>query len=53
MSNASQDDGSLAAIARRAPSHVIVINPEAGALGRPLSVAGVADGAALWRSGRD
>jgi hypothetical protein len=37
-------------IAAGAPSHVIVLNPRAGALGRPHPAAGTGDGAALWRA---
>ena len=43
--------GVTARIAARAPSHVIVVNPGAGALGRPLAAAGAVDAAALWKSG--
>ena len=41
--------GVTARIASRAPAHVIVVNPRAGALGRPLAgVAGPADPATIW-----
>jgi MFS transporter, ACDE family, multidrug resistance protein len=41
--------GVTARVASHAPSHVVVLNPRAGALGRPLAgVAGVADAAELW-----
>jgi fructokinase len=41
--------GVTARVASRAPTHVVVLNPRAGALGRPLAgVAGVADAAELW-----
>jgi MFS transporter, ACDE family, multidrug resistance protein len=41
--------GVTARVASHAPTHVVVLNPRAGALGRPLAgVAGVADGAELW-----
>jgi len=41
--------GVTARIASHAPAHVIVVNPRAGALGRPLAgVAGPADPAAIW-----
>ena len=43
--------GVTARIAARAPSHVIVVNPGAGALGRPLGATGAVDAAALWKSG--
>jgi MFS transporter, ACDE family, multidrug resistance protein len=43
--------GVAARIAARAPSHVIVVNPDAGPLGRSLAAAGAVDAAALWRSG--
>jgi nucleotide-binding universal stress UspA family protein len=39
-------------IAAGAPSHVIVLNPRAGALGRPHPAAGSGDAAALWRAAR-
>ena len=39
-------------IAAHAPSHVIVVNPRAGALGRPHPAAGDGDTAALWRAAR-
>ena len=42
--------GVTAEIAAKAPTHVVVINPAAGALGSPLSVPqAVADPAELWR----
>jgi MFS transporter, ACDE family, multidrug resistance protein len=42
--------GVTARIASHAPAHVIVVNPRAGALGRPLAgVAGPADPATIWR----
>jgi MFS family permease len=42
--------GVTAEIAAKAPTHVVVINPAAGALGSPLPVpAAVADPAELWR----
>jgi ACDE family multidrug resistance protein len=41
--------GVTARVASHAPAHVIVVNPRAGALGRPLAgVAGPADPAAIW-----
>jgi nucleotide-binding universal stress UspA family protein len=41
--------GVTACIAAHAPSHVIVVNPRAGALGRPLAAAaGADDPAQLW-----
>jgi nucleotide-binding universal stress UspA family protein len=41
--------GVTARIASHAPAHVIVVNPRAGALGRPLAgVAGPADPATIW-----
>jgi ACDE family multidrug resistance protein len=41
-----------ARVAGHAPAHVIVVNPRAGALGRPLAgVAGPADPAAIWADG--
>jgi MFS transporter, ACDE family, multidrug resistance protein len=42
--------GVTADIAAKAPTHVVVINPAAGALGSPMTVpAAVADPAELWR----
>jgi ACDE family multidrug resistance protein len=44
--------GVTARVAGHAPAHVIVLNPRAGALGRPLSgVAGPADPATIWADG--
>jgi MFS transporter, ACDE family, multidrug resistance protein len=44
--------GVTARVAGHAPAHVIVVNPRAGALGRPLAgVAGPADPAAIWADG--
>jgi len=41
-----------ARVAGHAPAHVIVVNPRAGALGRPLAgVAGPADPSAIWADG--
>ena len=41
--------GVTARIASHAPAHVIVVNPRAGAIGRPLAgVAGPADPAMIW-----
>jgi len=41
--------GVTARIASHAPAHVIVVNPRAGAIGRPLAgVAGPADPATIW-----
>ena len=41
--------GVTARIASHAPAHVIVVNPRAGAIGRPLAgVAGPADPARIW-----
>jgi MFS transporter, ACDE family, multidrug resistance protein len=43
--------GVTAEIAANAPTHVVVINPAAGALGSPLAVeAAVADPSELWRN---
>jgi len=49
--HATIGSGVAARIAGRAPIHVIVVNPGAGALGRPLAAAGAVDAAALWKSG--
>jgi hypothetical protein len=40
--------GVVARIAASAPSHVIVLNPNAGALGRPIAAAGDVDPGRLW-----
>jgi MFS family permease len=40
--------GVAARIAASAPSHVIVLNPDAGALGRPIAAAGDVDASRLW-----
>jgi MFS family permease len=40
--------GVAARIAASAPSHVIVLNPHAGALGRPIAAAGDVDPSLLW-----
>jgi MFS transporter, ACDE family, multidrug resistance protein len=40
--------GVTARIAARAPSHVIVVNPRAGALGQPIPAAPSHDAPALW-----
>jgi len=43
--------GGAARIAARAPSHVIVVNPRAGALGRPIAAAASdVDAERLWRA---
>ena len=44
--------GVTAHVAGRAPSHVIVLNPRAGALGRPLPAGAPADPERLWQGER-
>ena len=40
--------GVAARIAAGAPTHVTVLNPRAGALGRPIAAAGAVDAEGLW-----
>jgi MFS family permease len=48
---AALSSGVTAYVAAHAPSHVIVVNPEAGPLGRPIAAtANAHDSAGLWRS---